>query len=385
MFEKDHLILGIRKFGTTLQHSIFAQIETVIRQWGLESLWVKRIKPMTWTCRITRSQILCIGLDDVEKLKSIVGVTSVWIEEATEITPNDFNQLNLRLRGHTLCYKQIILSFNPISIHHWLKAKFFDTKSPSVNATTTTFYDNLFLDAEYYRDVLMPLEHTDPYMWKVYGLGEWGILGNVIFGYFDEEYWPTQDDVKLGEGEFLGDELFYGLDFGYNHPCALEEVRLWDGHVFITEKIYARHLTITQLIETMDGMDISFKAPIYCDNARPDDIREIQLHGYNAWPCDKGPGSVLKGIDLLKELKRTNMIHSRKENVNLNAELTAYKWKENKDGEVIDPEEPVPFKDHGIDAVRYAIYTHRRQRFEGEYFTVIDLIQQLESPIVTLL
>lgn len=61
------------------------------------------------------SEILFSGLDDVEKLKSIYAITGIWIEEASELDEGDLNQLDIRLRGETRFYKQIILSFNPIS------------------------------------------------------------------------------------------------------------------------------------------------------------------------------------------------------------------------------------------------------------------------------
>lgn len=47
------------------------------------------------------SIFLYAGLDDVEKLKSIAGITDIIIEEATEITAEDYNQLDLRLRAKT--------------------------------------------------------------------------------------------------------------------------------------------------------------------------------------------------------------------------------------------------------------------------------------------
>ena len=47
------------------------------------------------------------GLDDQEKIKSISGIDDIVIEEATELTQEDFEQLNLRLRSfrkHNLRY-----------------------------------------------------------------------------------------------------------------------------------------------------------------------------------------------------------------------------------------------------------------------------------------
>lgn len=38
------------------------------------------------------SKLLFRGLDDVEKLKSIAGITDIWLEEATEASREDFSQ-----------------------------------------------------------------------------------------------------------------------------------------------------------------------------------------------------------------------------------------------------------------------------------------------------
>src|SRR5699024_11467616 len=64
-----------------------------------------------------------------EKLKSITfpkgELTDIWIEEASEILEEDFNQLDVRLRGKG-AHKQMVLTFNPVSVLHWLKLRFFD-------------------------------------------------------------------------------------------------------------------------------------------------------------------------------------------------------------------------------------------------------------------
>ena len=100
------------------------------------------------------SQIIFAGLDDVEKLKSIDNITMMWIEEASEINQADFHQLDLRLRGATKYYKQIIFTFNPVDINHWLKKRFFDvpynnvtcllyTSSTLVTVTVNSPYSNV--------------------------------------------------------------------------------------------------------------------------------------------------------------------------------------------------------------------------------------------------
>jgi phage terminase large subunit len=130
--------------------------------------------------KINGNEILFAGLDDVEKLKSIYNSTCIWIEEASEIDADDYRQLDIRLRGQTKQYKQIIFSFNPVSITHWLKSEFFDIAKEDTTTSHTTYLDNKFLDDEAIK-VLEGFKTTDPYYYAVYCKGEWGVLGKTVF------------------------------------------------------------------------------------------------------------------------------------------------------------------------------------------------------------
>jgi PBSX family phage terminase large subunit len=114
-----------------------------------------------------------VGLDDPEKLKSIADITSIWVEEGTELTQLDFDQLDLRLRGETEYYKQIIITFNPTDERHWLKKRFFDTSSDNTHIHHSTFQHNAFLDAEYKQVLLSQAQYNANY-YQIYALGEWG-------------------------------------------------------------------------------------------------------------------------------------------------------------------------------------------------------------------
>ena len=127
--EKGHRFLVIRKVGQDIRDSAFAQLKRTISAWGMEELFyipAGRSSDLYLKCNISGSEFLFCGLNDVERLKSIEGITGIWIEEASEITAEDFRQLDIRMRGKTKHYKQIIISFNPVSITHWLKKEFFD-------------------------------------------------------------------------------------------------------------------------------------------------------------------------------------------------------------------------------------------------------------------
>ena len=177
--EPGHRLLVCRKVARTLRESCYRQLCEQARQHYPRQLRsIHRSEP-----RITMkngSEILFAGLDDAEKLKSIYNITGLWVEEASELTEADFDQLDLRLRGRTSYYKQIILSFNPVSLTHWLKARFFDAERPDARLHHSTYQDNRFLDDEY-RRVLEGFRDTDEYYYDVYCLGQWGATGKSVF------------------------------------------------------------------------------------------------------------------------------------------------------------------------------------------------------------
>lgn len=168
--------LVVRKVKATVRNSVYHLLGEVARSMNLDrSEWKADKTNLGYI--VGDSEILTVGMDDPEKLKSISGITSVWIEEATELTEDDFDQIDLRLRGQSPGYKQIVLSFNPVSKKHWLRSRFFDEGSDVSDAMTlsTTYHDNLCIDDDYKR-VLERLRHTNPSYYRVYGLGEWGEL-----------------------------------------------------------------------------------------------------------------------------------------------------------------------------------------------------------------
>lgn len=177
--EPGHRFLVCRKVARTLRESCFAQLRGQIADHYPDCGAVVNRGDL----RIAfpnGSEILFAGLDDVEKLKSIYDITGIWIEEASELLEADFNQLDIRLRTQCPYYLQIILTFNPISITHWLRARFFDKKDPRATVHESTYKDNRFLTQEAV-ETLEAFKDTDEYYYMVYCLGQWGVTGKTVF------------------------------------------------------------------------------------------------------------------------------------------------------------------------------------------------------------
>lgn len=173
--------LIVRQTGDTNRKSTFPLLKQVISNWNLAEHFKVNESDMRIVCKLTGNEVAFAGLDDVEKIKSITfangELTDIWVEEATETQEKDINQLKVRLRGGK-SKKQMVLSFNPINIQHWIKRHFIDSGLATV--CFSTYKDNKFLTDDD-RKALEDLQYTDEYTYEVYCLGKWGIIGKTVF------------------------------------------------------------------------------------------------------------------------------------------------------------------------------------------------------------
>ena len=287
--------------------------------------------------KIGESEIEFFSIDQWDKVKGRKR-KDLLINEGNELSYDDFVQLSLRTTG------RIYIDLNPShDNYHWIETKI-KTRS-DVELTHSTYKDNPFLDQNTINEIER-LKDTDQNLWRIYGLGEMGVLENLIYN-----HWQLVD--KLPDGEKV-----MGLDFGYNDPSAMTEVVFKDDDIYVNEVLYETRLTNRELISKMKSLEISQETIIYADSEDPSRIKEIQEAGFNVYPADKGKGSVKKGIDDIKG----RGFYVTKNSANLQKELRAYKWKE-KDGE--PTEEPVKFNDDLLDSCRYSVHSHLNKSFIG--------------------
>ena len=338
--EPKHRFLCVRRTAKSLKKSVYQQIIDVIEEWGVKELFTINKTDLTITCK-NGSVIYFTGMDDPEKIKSISSITGLWVEEASEITLDSFTQLDLRLRGNTKSYKQIILTFNPVSSKSWLKKRFFDNLDPLAKIVHSTYKNNPYIDKRYI-DILESLISQNPSYYKIYALGEFGVLKGLIYPDYELiDNLPEDYEFKT-----------YGLDFGFNHPQVLIETRTIKNDIYIKEIFYKSQSLVDDLISAMKEEKISENSLIYADSANPDKIVMIQNAGFTK--CTQAKKDVLAGIDFVKSKK----IHITKCSTNLIKEIESYSWKLDKNGE---PEEkPVKFLDDGMDALRYSIFRGER-------------------------
>lgn len=208
-YEKGHRFLCCRKVAKTLRDSVFSQLVGQLAEYYEDVGYNVNRSDM----RITfdnGNEIIFTGLDDVEKLKSIYNVTGIWIEEASELEESDFNQLDIRLRGKTKYYQQIILTFNPINTQHWLKKRFFDRTDERATTHKSTYKDNRFLNEDAIK-TLESFKDVDEYYYEVYALGHWGTTGQSVFNNktISEILERNVQPVSVGDFDINGPEAYF--------------------------------------------------------------------------------------------------------------------------------------------------------------------------------
>jgi phage terminase large subunit len=357
----DRNYLICRKVQKYVKKSVWKDVVGVINQWGLSHLFKINVADFEITCKSNNKQILFIGLDDVEKVKSIRAVdgaiTDVWIEEATEVDKNDIKQLKKRQRGgDNKILKRITFSFNPIYKTHWIYNDYFkhigwtelqtEFVSDRLTIKKSTYKDNRFLTPGDIEDLET---EEDSYFYQVYTLGNWGVLGNVIF-----KNWKVQDLSKMVD-QFTNRRA--GLDFGFADDPAASTKTHYDKTrkiIYIYDELYETGLVNTELYDKL--LPMHGKDRITADSADPKSIEELRRLGLNIRGAKKGKDSVVFGIQWIQQ---QNVIIDSK-CINAQNEFSMYKWKEDAGGNALPV--PVDKNNHIIDQLRYAYEDDMEQR-----------------------
>lgn len=335
-------VLVVRKVGTSIKDSVWSMFLELLSEF---SPLIASVNKSDYTIELTNGTVFLFkGLDDREKLKSITGITDIFIEEATELTLDDFTQLNLRLRSK-LPYNQIHLAFNPVSKANWVYKMFFAGKKPTNSVVVhTTYKDNEHLTPEYISE-LHELRNTNPAYYRIYALGEFATLDKLVF--------PIIDKRIISAEETSGLPFWVGADFGYvADPTAI----MWGFQdldrkiIYITGEYFKRGMTNDEIADTIVRLGLS-KERIIADCAEQKSIEEIRRLGIRRIkPSTKGKDSVIHGLD--KMLRCKIVVDERLPNII--EEFENYTWEKDKHtGEYIN--RPIDTFNHGIDAIRYGL------------------------------
>jgi phage terminase large subunit len=346
LYEHERILI-VRKTMPALKLTCLKMILDCLEKWHVP--YDFNHEDMVLKCRssemIFMSVVTTAGTP-AERLKSLTDITAVWVEEATELSEMEMQQVIFRMRGPELSpsYYQLIATFNPIDAGHWLH-KWLEV-THRMTDVKKTYKDNEFLEEDY-KQQLEDLKDQDMNTYRVYCLGDWGALENVIY-----TKWAI-DDFHYPQSYY--EKTFAGIDFGFEHPAAWVPIGQIGNDIYLPDEIYQTHLTNPELItlvqehqKTLGWVDV----PTVADSAEPARIEEFIQSGFIMYDALK---DVIDGISYCQ----TFTVHISPRCVNGIREFQAYKRRIDRNGIVL--EEPVKWLDHFLDGWRYGMYTYLRQ------------------------
>jgi phage terminase large subunit len=301
------------------------------------------LKVMKWTNRYIEEQfnkslltyqfkngssIEFFSADDSSKLRG-ARRDILYINECNNVTFDAYLELSIRTK------KEIYLDFNPAN-EFWVHKELKD--EPDADFIILTYKDNEALDESIVRQIEKNRDKaaTSSYWanwWRVYGLGEVGMLEGVIFDNW-KEIDKIPDDARL---------VGIGLDFGYtNDPTAAIEIYNWNGQRIVNEIVYRTGMLNSDIAKILPS-----SVTIYADSSEPKSIDEIRRYGKTIKGVTKGADSIRYGIDVMQ--RQSYLV--TKQSTNLIKELRSYCWDVDKQG--VRLKNPAGGNDHAIDALRY--------------------------------
>ena len=322
-------VLIVRNVFDTMRDSCYSLMKDILSNMGIldENTRHGGVQAVTspMQIRFSNGSLMTFrGMDKPEKLKSLHGVSIVWIEEATEISYDGYKELIGRVREKGAS-NHFIMSCNPVGKENWIYTHFFKTLDEEGKEKVVldeerlyekglivkgnTFYlhsvptDNPFIPKQYVKR-LDELKEYDPYLYDVARLGRFGTVGTRVLPQFEVASDAKQfvHDVRAIPKEYK----FIGLDFGFETSynalikCAVDDDKKW---LYIYDEIYLNHITddkfanLPEMVELKDEM-------ITADSAEPKTITYYRQMGYKMRPCKKFVGSRLANTRKMKRFKR---------------------------------------------------------------------------------
>lgn len=342
-FKDRYRFLNIKKTARTIRDSVYSLYEEVIKKNNLESYFT--FTQTSIKNNVTGSEFLFTGLlPSAERIKSVNKINYCFIEEASELTQDDWDIVipTIREPGN-----KIFIVFNPADGTEPVYKTFIDNTPENAEVVKINYDDNPFLSDES-KDYIEYLKEVDWEKYKHIYEGEKLLISDKVI--FKNKY-------EVRHFETPNDAVFYhGMDWGgggaAQDPSVAVRCFIDDNTLYIDKESY-----LTGAAADLDNMpdhliaDIptSYKWQILSDTNFPNSIKYLRNRGFNIKPVKKM--KIIDGINFLKSFEKI-IIHPDCENTAY--EFMTYSWKTDKmSGDIIP--EPEDKHNHCIDTVRYSL------------------------------
>jgi len=268
----------------------------------------------------------------------------LFINEANNLPYNIVDQLITRTK------KIVWLDWNPTN-EFWFYTEMLN-KRQDIDFITLTYKDCLNALDQTIIDEIESHRHNKSW-WKVYGEGQLGEIEGLIY-----RDWRIIDELPH---EARLERRW--LDFGYtNDPSAIGSIYYYNGGWIFDEELYRKGMSNKQLADFLNALEKP-QTTIVADSAEPKSIDELRAYGLNVVPSHKGKDSVRTSIQLVQD----QPISVTRRSFNILKEQRNYMWLVDKNGKVLNEEDP-GCANHHMAGIRYALSTLGRLKQEETYW-----------------
>ena len=313
------------------------------------------------------SVIVTGGLDKVTKIMSSE-YDVIYVQEATEISEDEWEHLTTRLRRGTTPYQQIIGCCNPAGPNHWLKKR---AEAGRLTLISSTHEDNPLLYSEAsatYTEAgtayLAKLDALTGVRYQRLRQGLWVTAEGMVFADFD---WNLHVIEPFRPPKLW--PRYWSIDFGFTHPfCFQAWAKDEEGRLYRFCELYRTGMLVEEaahrIKEWMRKSGEDFPEAILCDHDAEGRATLEKHLGVGTIAASKSvsPGlqAVMKRLRLAEDgkprlfflkgssLARDPKLLAAKEPTSTEEEFELYLWQEG-----IKDSVPIKRYDHGLDALRY--------------------------------
>lgn len=393
LLEEKRTALVVRNVFSTIQESCYSLICEILEDMGLlthSQAEYRRLKNRVLAVKSplgfrfpNGSRIVFKGMDDTEKVKSINGVSIVWIEEASEIKLSGYLELLGRLRTPNASM-HFFLSCNPVGRENWIYSRFFkridDTGMEHVIVDEKRFYEmgTLVHDGVYYHHTtcddnpwlpwqyLKRLNDLKDYDYHLYMVARWGRFGTTGMRVLPQFTIARKRSSFKSVIKKLGPEnMYFGFDFGFEesfNAVISMSVDIDKGYLYIWDEIYMNHVTDDKFANLPEMQRLKRRVNemydaglpngiIVADNEDPKAIQYYRQQGFKMRGCrNKFAGSRLSNTRKVKRFKKIIVSPKCK---NVIRELRDLTYKKDAKGNIIYDQFNID--PHSFSAIWYAL------------------------------
>ena len=239
---------------------------------------------------------------------------------------------------------EVMFISTPKGFNHFYDLYNQQDEDPDFKSFHYTSYDNPYIPKDEIDKAKAQL--TDDRFAQEY-LADFRKTQGLVYKEFNRE----KDVTKEKPSETI--DKILGIDFGYTNPASIISIEIdSDSHYWIQEEWYKTKQTTDQIAEQAN---LYKSTKVYADSAEPDRIEILKKAGLNVRQVSK---DIIAGVDHVRELFKQGRIHISPDCKNLIHELETYRYPDKKP-EKNEDEKPIKENDHALDALRYALYTHK--------------------------